>query len=1038
MFLTAGHRHSLKTRITLGSLGIFLFGIWSLSLFASHILRQDMERLLGEQQYSTITMVADEIDDELRQRFLAMRSVAKALAQALHKGPETLQAVLEEHRELHDLFNVGVFVTGTDGISLAFHPYSADRIGVNYRDRDYVVAVLQDERQAIGRPVLGKTARSPVVVMAVPIRDSRGQVAGLLAGSINLAKPNFLDRITSNHYGNTGGYMLVSREHRLIVTATDKTRIMEQLPTPNAFPEIDRFMEGHEGSVVTPNPHGVEVLVSAKRISTANWQALATLPIQEAFAPIRRMQERVLVATAFLTLLAATLTWWMLKRQLSPLLDTTRALSRMPYTGKPLSALPIDRDDEIGGLIGNFNRLLEAAEKRENALRESEERFRLIFENSGDAIIFSWPDGRIESANPAACRLTGYSEEELRALGQDHVIDTSDPRLHAAQEERLRTGLFYGELRCIHKTGRLFTAEISSTYFFDSKGKTRTITQLRDITERQLVEKALRESHAALSSILETTRDGFWHLDSQGQLKDVNPAYCQMSGYKRHELLKMHIDDLEAIENKQQIASRIDCIMKSGSDLFETIHQRKDGSLWNVEISVTFRRDTGQDYFVFLRDITERKSAEQELEQHRNHLQKLVGLRTAELAQAKEAAEAANRAKSTFLANMSHEIRTPLNGILGMANLLRRRSRSPVLTDRLEKINTAAEHLLSIINDILDISKIEAGKIVLEETSVDIRRLLDTVSAILSERIRSTKIALHIEADEFPSGLYGDPTRLQQALLNYATNAVKFTESGSVTIRVRKEEESAASVTIRFEVQDTGIGIPPDALPRLFDYFEQADNSTTRKYGGSGLGLAITRRLAELMGGQVGLESKPGSGSTFWFTAHLARREGVGVTIQPLAEANSDRLLRQRHRGRRLLVVDDDPLNQEVAQFLLEDAGLVIDTASDGLQAILLAEANDYSAILMDMQMPSLDGVNATQHLRLNPKLKTVPILAMTANAFAEDKRLCLDAGMNDFIAKPFDPDLLYSTLLRWLDTLPRTPATANAVKSQDDLFSSP
>ena len=1024
MVASVGHRHSLKTRITLGSLGIFLFGIWSLSLFASHILREDMERLLGEQQFSTITMVANEINDELEHRLDVLRAVARTSAQALQEGPEALQATLRKHRELHDLFNVGAFVIGTDGLSIAFHPYSADRIGVNYRERDYVIAALRDGKESIGRPVMGKTTRVPVVVMAVPIRDSHHRIIGVLTGAINLALPSFIDRITRNHYGKTGGYMLVSPQHRLIVTATDKSRVMEVMPKPGLYPAIDRFMQGYEGSAVTDNPRGQEVLASAKRIPAADWYALAALPTDEAFAPLQSMRKRMLLAATVLTLLAAALTWWMLRRQLSPLLDTTKALAGMTDVSKPLQSLPINRHDEIGRLIGSFNGLLDATEKRESALRESEERFRLIFENSGDAIIFSWPDGRIESANPAASRLTGYSEEEFRNLGRDGLMDTSDPRLHSAQEERLRTGCFYGELRCIHKSGRVFTAEITSTYFFDTKGKTRTITQLRDITARQQAEKALRESHSALSSILETTRDGFWHLDMRGQLIDVNPAYCEMSGYPRQELLKKHIRDLEALEPPEQIAERIDQTIRTGGVRFESVHRRKDGTLWDAEVSTTYRKETGKEYFVFLRDISERKRTEQELERHRHHLQELVVLRTAELAQAKEAAEAANRAKSTFLANMSHEIRTPLNGILGMANLLRRRSRSPVLTDRLKKINTAAEHLLGIINDILDISKIEAGKIMLEEMPVDIGVLTGNVSTILSERVKAKGIELRIESEDFPPGLHGDPTRLQQALLNYATNAVKFTERGSVTVRVIKQQETLEWVLARFEVRDTGIGIPPEALPRLFDFFEQADNSTTRKYGGSGLGLAITRRLAQLMGGEVGMESTPDVGSTFWFTTRLARRNGDDRALPTPLEADSDKLLRKRHHGCRVLVVDDDPLNQEVARFLLEDAGLAIDAAEDGLQAICMAEKTDYAIILMDMQMPNLDGVDATRLMRKNPRLQTVPILAMTANAFAEDRTLCLEAGMDDFIAKPFAPELLYSTLLRWLDAAPQKAAS--------------
>jgi CheY-like chemotaxis protein len=266
--------------------------------------------------------------------------------------------------------------------------------------------------------------------------------------------------------------------------------------------------------------------------------------------------------------------------------------------------------------------------------------------------------------------------------------------------------------------------------------------------------------------------------------------------------------------------------------------------------------------------------------------------------------------------------------------------------------------------------------------------------------------------------LIGDPTRLQQAVLNYATNAVKFTEAGSVVLRTVKLHEAADSVLVRFEVEDTGIGIPPETLPRLFNAFEQADNSTTRKYGGTGLGLAITRRFAKLMGGDVGVETAPGAGSTFWFTARLKKGAAAGPT-QSVAIADAEAYIRRHHGGSRILVVDDEPTNREVAQLHLEAAGLVVDQAEDGAEAISLAQDTSYAAVLMDMQMPTLDGLEATRLIREIPGYRQTPIIAMTANVFAEDRARCLDAGMNDFLAKPFDPSALYTTLLRWMNRSP-------------------
>lgn len=389
-----------------------------------------------------------------------------------------------------------------------------------------------------------------------------------------------------------------------------------------------------------------------------------------------------------------------------------------------------------------------------------------------------------------------------------------------------------------------------------------------------------------------------------------------------------------------------------------------------------------------------------------------------ELSLAKELAETASRAKSTFLANMSHELRTPMNGIMGMLELAKRRMTDPKGLDQLDKAKGAANSLLSILNDILDISKIEAERLVLEDVPLKIGVVIENLISVLGHKAAEKGLTFRCDV---PAGLshlplMGDPLRLGQILFNLSGNAIKFTERGNITLRVRKVDETADSVQLRFEIIDTGIGITPDVRDRLFRSFEQADNSMTRKYGGTGLGLAISKRLAQQMGGEIGVESTPGVGSTFWFVSRLRRREASAVQpVDTPSFLSAEERLREAHRGARILLAEDEPINQEVSRGLLETAGLAVDIAKDGEQALALARQHSYALILMDMQMPILNGIEATKAIRTSSPNTTTPILAMTANAFEEDRNTCLGAGMNDYISKPVDPQRLYEKLLNWL-----------------------
>jgi CheY-like chemotaxis protein/nitrogen-specific signal transduction histidine kinase len=405
----------------------------------------------------------------------------------------------------------------------------------------------------------------------------------------------------------------------------------------------------------------------------------------------------------------------------------------------------------------------------------------------------------------------------------------------------------------------------------------------------------------------------------------------------------------------------------------------------------------------------------------------LVANRTAELVTARALADAANQAKSAFLAIMSHEIRTPMNAIIGLSYLMRQSTLTGEQTERLNKIDAAAQHLLSIINNILDLSKIEAGRLELEHADFSLGVVLEYVRSLTTHQTRAKGLIMELDGEGVPSWLHGDATRLRQALLNYVGNAIKFTERGTIRLSARLLEETDDGLLIRFEVQDTGIGIPKEKLDTLFDSFTQADISTTRKYGGTGLGLTITRSLAHMMGGSVGVESILGVGSTFWLIIPFQHGHGLMPADSTEQPSPAEILLHRNHAGAHVLLVEDNPINREVALKLLHGVGLAVDTAENGRLALDKIRANTYDLVLMDMQMPEMDGLSAARAIRARPAGGSVPILAMTANAFDDDRRACLSAGMNDFVAKPVIPEVLYATVLRWLSHPDQSEPSARA-----------
>ena len=625
---------------------------------------------------------------------------------------------------------------------------------------------------------------------------------------------------------------------------------------------------------------------------------------------------------------------------------------------------------------------------------------------------------------PAFLDLVHPDDRDLLTLDLQNA--TGNPAIPFQNRIRM---LLPGGVRWMERKGQVL---------YDATGKpVQMIGITADVTEQKVVEDALLESEARYRTILQAAIDGFWMLDIAGRLLEVNAAYCRMSGYSQEELLALGVNDLVDPGATLHTDWRLARIVAQGEDRFELRLRRKDGSSFDAEVSAQYRPSEGGRVVAFLRDITERKLADKRirwyLEQSESAREALkrngaeLALINAQLAVERNRAEAANQAKSDFLAIMSHELRTPMNSILGMADLLWDSQLNPEQRQYVEVFRRGGSNLLALINDVLDLSKIEAGRMELEQVPFDLKDVIDRAVELVRARARAKGIALMSRlAPGIPTAVVGDPTRLRQVFINLLGNAIKFTESGEVVLRVEKDDAGDPR-RLAFSVSDTGIGIAPDKIETIFEDFKQADPSLARRYGGTGLGLSISRRLVGLMGGRLTVTSTLTQGSTFRFAVPLndaplndappgapVSREVDDFTGQRAAGPAPPPAPLPMRPGIRILVAEDSEDNRLLLQAYLKSGAHSLTFAGDGHDAVKQFAPGRFDLVLMDLQMPALGGLAATKIIRARERksgLTATPILALTADARPEVIARSLAAGCDGHLSKPISKQRLLAAI---------------------------
>jgi PAS domain S-box-containing protein len=804
------------------------------------------------------------------------------------------------------------------------------------------------------------------------------------------------------------------------------------------------LLRGHEVSMYQGTDRMFAVLLTLQCLVSIGIAILSTSGTRSDYAGQRQIEiDAVIALGSVITAISVALS---LKR--------SRALLK---ARADLERRVEERTAQLAAINDGFVQEIQERKQIEIALRESEERYRDLFEHANDLIYTHDLQGNYTSANQVSEKITGYTVAESLELNAFQVIAPEYHELARSMvsHKSIHKSASAYEVEIIAKDGRRVTLEVNSRLHYQNGVPIGVQGIARDITARKRSEKERAIISEIIDSLNVTTNlDEFLKSVHQSLGKVLYAENCFVALHDKETGLfqrPFHVDRDPPAPAQRLTRSCSAYVYRTGKPLLMTLDNfqelldagevepigRASPSWLGVPLKTPvetigvlvvqhYERENvySQRDMEFLSTVggqialaIQRKRAEEALRES-----------AAELKRARDVAIESARLKSEFLANMSHEIRTPMNGVIGMTGLLLDTDLTLEQRDFAETIRSCGDSLLTIINDILDFSKIEAGKLQFETLHFNLRHTIEGTVDLLAERARAKKLELaSLIYSDVPVELRGDPGRLRQVLTNLIGNALKFTERGEVMVRAEKEFETPSEAVVRFKISDTGIGINEDTQRNLFQAFTQADGSTTRKYGGTGLGLAISKQLVELMGGQIGVTSEPGKGSTFWFTARFKKQSGEAATVTPVecelpATGGSPSIARlspeERVGHKLILLAEDNIVNQKVAVRQLQKLGYRADAVADGCEALEALARIPYDLILMDCQMPQMDGYEATAEIRRREgTTKHTAIVAMTAHALEGDREKCIAAGMDDYISKPVRPEELAKVLERVFST---------------------